>query len=89
MGNCFLLQEIFPTQGLNPGLAHCRQILYRLSHQGNQSQLLEADFSHMVKGTPKAALAGENVPKRQHMPVRPDDWSQSERFLGREKWGEM
>ena len=34
MGCPFLLQEIFPTQGLNPGLPHCRQTLYRLSHQG-------------------------------------------------------
>ena len=25
---------VFPTQGSNPGLPHCRQILYRLSHQG-------------------------------------------------------
>ena len=30
-----LLQGIFPTQGLNPGLPHCRQILYRLSYQGS------------------------------------------------------
>ena len=30
-----LLQGIFPTMGLNPGLPHCRQILYRLSHQGS------------------------------------------------------
>ena len=30
-----LLQGIFPTQGLNPGLLCCRQILYHLSHQGN------------------------------------------------------
>ena len=30
-----LLQGIFPTQGSNPGLLHCRQILYRLSHQGS------------------------------------------------------
>ena len=29
-----LLQGIFPTQGSNHGLQHCRQILYRLSHQG-------------------------------------------------------
>ena len=29
----FLLQEIFLTQGLNPSLPHCRQTLYRLSHQ--------------------------------------------------------
>ena len=27
----FLLQGIFPTQGSNPGLLHCRQILYWLS----------------------------------------------------------
>ena len=30
-----LLQGIFPTQGLNPGLSHCRQILYHLNHQGS------------------------------------------------------
>ena len=30
-----LLQGIVPTQGSNPGLPHCRQILYCLSHQGN------------------------------------------------------
>ena len=30
----FLFQGIFPTQGSNLGLLHCRQILYRLSHQG-------------------------------------------------------
>ena len=35
MGCRFLLQEIFPTQGLNPGLLHCRQILYCLRHQGS------------------------------------------------------
>ena len=35
VGNCFLLQGIFPTQGLNPRLPHCRQILYQLNHQGS------------------------------------------------------
>ena len=30
-----LLQGIFPTQGLNSGLSHCRQILYQLSHNGS------------------------------------------------------
>ena len=30
----FLLQGIFPVQGSNPGLLHCRQMLYCLSHQG-------------------------------------------------------
>ena len=28
-----LLQRIFPTQGSNPGLLHCRRILYCLNHQ--------------------------------------------------------
>ena len=27
--------RIFPAQGLNPGLLHCRWILYYLSHQGS------------------------------------------------------
>ena len=31
----FLLQGIFPTQGLNPGLLHCRWILYHLSREGS------------------------------------------------------
>ena len=30
-----LLQGTFPTQELNPGLPHCRQILNQLSHQGS------------------------------------------------------
>ena len=35
VGSCSLLQGIFPTQGLNPGLPHCQQILYQLSHKGS------------------------------------------------------
>ena len=35
MGCHALLQGIFPTRGSNPGLPHCRRILYRLSHQGS------------------------------------------------------
>ena len=31
MGCHFLLQRIFPTQGLNLGLSHCRQTFYHLS----------------------------------------------------------
>ena len=34
VGSLSLLQGIFPTQGLNPGLLHCRQILYQQSHKG-------------------------------------------------------
>ena len=35
MGCHFLFQGIFPTQELNPGLLHCRQILYQLSYEGS------------------------------------------------------
>ena len=35
VGSLSLLQGIFPTQGLNPGLPHCRQILYQISHQAS------------------------------------------------------
>ena len=39
VGCHFLLQEIFPTQGSNPGLSSCRQMLYRLNHQGSQKEM--------------------------------------------------
>ena len=34
---CHFLQRIFPTQGSNPSLPHCRQTRYPLSHQGSSS----------------------------------------------------
>jgi len=33
VGSLSLLQRNFPTQGSNPGLLHCRWILYQLSHK--------------------------------------------------------
>ena len=33
VGSHSLLQGIFPTQGSNPGLPHCRWILYQLNHR--------------------------------------------------------
>ena len=35
VGSHYLLQGTFPIQGSNPGLLHCRQILYQLSHEGS------------------------------------------------------
>ena len=40
MGSCSLLQGIIPTQRSNPGLQHCRWILYQLSHKGS-TRILE------------------------------------------------
>ena len=39
VGSLFLLQGIFPTQGLNPGVPHCRWTLYQLSHKGSTRTL--------------------------------------------------
>ena len=35
VGSLSILQGIFPTQRSNPGLLHCRQSLYQLSHKGS------------------------------------------------------
>ena len=40
VGSLSLLQRIFPTQGSNPGLPHCRWILYQLSYK-ESSRILE------------------------------------------------
>ena len=39
VGSLSFHQGIFPTKGLNPGLPHCGQILYQLSHKGSPSIL--------------------------------------------------
>ena len=82
-----LLQGIFPTQGSNPGLPHCRWILYHLSHQGNPfSNIMDAincqgwDFPGIVVA--KNCLAvGTNSPgaseqPRPHVTTRePSQWN--------------
>ena len=37
VGSLSLLQGIFPTQGENTGLPHCRRVLYQLSHKGKHT----------------------------------------------------
>ena len=44
-----LLQEIFPIQGLNSGLLHCRQILYHFSHQGSPLKLFRGLLKMDIK----------------------------------------
>ena len=39
VGSFSLLQGIFPTQGSNPGLPHCRWSLYQLNHKGSPRTL--------------------------------------------------
>ena len=57
-GGCdFLLQEVFPTQGLNPRLPHCRQMLYHLSHQGSTW------WYYCGSGDPSIALSTKGLVK--------------------------
>jgi len=49
VGSLSLLQGIFPTQGLNPGLPHCSWILYQLSHKGSPG-ILERVASPFSRG---------------------------------------
>ena len=43
-----LLQGNFPTQKLNPGLPHCRQIFYHLSIRPDTMELLEENIGRTL-----------------------------------------
>ena len=59
VGGLPLLQRIFPTQELNWGLLHCRQILYQLSYQG-MPLLKDTDFARLDIVTPSCLQRTEN-----------------------------
>ena len=63
VGSPSLLQGIFPTQGLNPGLPHCKRILHQLSHQGSPIQIslvfIQCPFS--VPGAHPGSHPGSHI----------------------------
>ena len=58
MGCHSLLQAIFPTQGSNPGLPHCRWILYHLSHEGSPRILEWAAYAFFSRSSWPRNLTG-------------------------------
>ena len=57
MGCHFLLQGIFPTQGLNPALLHCSRILYCQSHpEREMGQLLGQAEEGLATHSPPSPL---------------------------------
>ena len=62
-----LLQGIFPTQGSNPGLPHCGQILYHLSHQA--STMLCNRRSHCNKKPRHQSMRVAPAPRSWRKPV--------------------
>ena len=68
VGSLSLLQGIFPIQGSNPGLSHCRQILYQLSHKGSPESEEELKSLLMkVKGESENAGLKLNIQKMKIM----------------------
>ena len=65
LGCHFLLQGIFLTQELNPGLPHCRQMLYRLSHLGSPKYplLTKIQQGQKLKKKKKSTLGGAYYPQ--------------------------
>ena len=77
VGSCSLFQGIFSTQGLNPGLLHCRWILYQLSHQGRPripkwvAYPFSRGASRLRNGTRVSCIAGGffipvELPRKSH-----------------------
>ena len=76
VGSLSLLQEVFPTQGSNPGLLHCRWILYQLSHKGNPRilELVAYPFSSRSSQprnqTRVSALWADSLPGAQYLYIK-------------------
>ena len=76
MGSFFLLQVIFPTQGSNPGLPHCRWILCQLSHKGSPYAdygVHHAKFPSWMKHKLESRLPGE-ISITSDMQMTPPLW---------------
>ena len=58
VGSLSPLQGIFPTQGLNPGLPHCRRILYQLSHKGSPRILEWVAYPCSCRSSPPGNRTG-------------------------------
>ena len=68
----FPSQGIFPTQGLNPGLLHCRQILHWLSYKGNPPSIrVFSNETALCIKWPKYWSFSFNI----RLPMNTQDWS--------------
>ena len=66
LGSLFLLQRIFPNQGLSWGILHCRRILYQLNHSSIQ-------FCSVAQSCPTFCNPMDfSTPS---LPVHPNSWS--------------
>ena len=66
VGSLSLHQGIFPTQGLNQGLPHCRLILYQLSHKGTPTM---TNLDSILKSRDMTLLTNVCLVKAMVFPV--------------------
>ena len=89
----FLLQGIFPTKGSNPGLLHCRPMLYCLSHQGSPKIRISESHSVMSDSLKTHGLYSPWILQARILEwvsfpfsrgsSQPRDWTQVSRIAGR------
>ena len=58
---CHVLLRIFPPQRLNPGLLHCKRILYHRSHQG---KILYNNTKNQPTNQPNMAFSSQGTGKQ-------------------------
>ena len=72
VGSMSLLQGIFPTQGSNSGLPHCRWILYQLSHQGSPKILEWVAYPFSSRSArPRNRTQGSPALQADSLPAEP------------------
>ena len=74
VGSLSLLHRISPTQGSNPGLLLCRQILYQLSHKGSPRILLKRVIhTNGLKNPAVQNICSKKIPKPTQLPEAATD----------------
>ena len=88
----FSRKEIFPTQESNPGLPHCRQIPYYLSHQGSHNREPNQKEKYRSQATESAANclcfcpSSESAGNGPHWKVLVPDGCLDSLWAGQEGW---
>ena len=89
VGNLSLLQGIFPTQGSNQGLLHCRWILYQLICQRSPQGIKQSAKSGYQRprgrcGEQSGVMLVENQPGKVNKESGPNEWPKTEIDKGNE-----
>ena len=79
--SCFLLQGIFPTQGLDPGFPHCRRILYQLSHKGSPKILEWVAYPFSSGSSQPRDELGSPALQEDSLPASNEQWGRPQKRM--------